>query len=229
MTALIEATGLSRELPGDPPAVLVADASLTIESGAFTAIVGPSGCGKSSLLYLLGLIDRPTSGTVRFDGTDLSGLDGDKRAKVRLERLGFVFQFHFLLPEFTAVENVALPIRRLGRVSTAEAEKRAASLLATMSLQGKEAKTPDRLSGGERQRVAIARALANDPAVILGDEPTGNLDSGNSAAVVEIFRNLAHQEGRAVVCVTHDLEIAAQADVRVSMLDGRVVEVVRQG
>ena len=228
MTVLIETSALSRELPGDPPAMLVAEASLAIESGAFTAIVGPSGCGKSSLLYLLGLIDRPSSGIVRFDGTDMTGLDGDERAQIRLERLGFVFQFHFLLPEFTALENIMLPIRRLGRLSRGAAEARAADLLAAMSLSDKAKKTPDRLSGGERQRVAIARALANDPAVILGDEPTGNLDSGNSAAVIEIFRKLAHQEGRAVVCVTHDLEIAASADIRVSMLDGRVVEVARQ-
>lgn len=223
MSALLEARNLTRRLPGDPPVTLVAEASLAIQAGTFTAIVGPSGCGKSSLLYLLGLIDRPTSGTMLLDGEDVSALDGDARARLRLERFGFVFQFHFLLPEFTVFENVLLPIRRLGRLDRAAAETRALLLLQAQGLGEKAGKTPDRLSGGERQRIAIARALANDPALILGDEPTGNLDSQNSARVVETFRTLAHDQGRAVVCVTHDLAVAAAADVRISMLDGKVI------
>jgi lipoprotein-releasing system ATP-binding protein len=223
VSALLEARDLTRCLPGDPPVTLVAEASLAIQAGTFTAIVGPSGCGKSSLLYLLGLIDRPTSGAVLLDGEDVSALDGDARARLRLERFGFVFQFHFLLPEFTAFENVMLPIRRLGRLDRAAAEARALLLLQAQGLGDKTGKTPDRLSGGERQRIAIARALANDPALILGDEPTGNLDSQNSARVVETFRALAHNQARAVVCVTHDLAVAAAADVRISMLDGKVI------
>jgi lipoprotein-releasing system ATP-binding protein len=190
-----------------------------------TAIVGPSGCGKSSLLYLLGLIDRPTAGSLLFEGKPVSHLDGDARARIRLARLGFVFQFHFLLPEFSALENVLIPIRRLGRLRPKAAEARARELLASMSIDDKRGRTPDHMSGGERQRVAIARALANDPVLILGDEPTGNLDSANSAAVVDIFRNLAHQQQRAVVCVTHDPEVAGAADVRISMLDGRIIDV----
>lgn len=225
MTALLEGRQLARSLPGTPPIVLVAEATLAIEPGTFTTIVGPSGCGKSSLLYLLGLIDHPTGGTLLLDGEDVGALDGDARARLRLERFGFVFQFHFLLPEFTAFENVMLPIRRLGRLDDAAARTRALQLLAAQGLEGKEDETPDRLSGGERQRVAIARALANDPALILGDEPTGNLDSHNSARVVETFKALAHEQGRAVVCVTHDLGIAAASDVRISMLDGRIVAV----
>ena len=219
---------IGRTLPGDPPVTLVAEADLAIEPGKFTAIVGPSGCGKSSLLYLLGLIDRPTSGKLLLDGRDVTPLSGDARARIRLERFGFVFQFHFLLPEFTALENVMLPIRRLGRLSLDKAEARARDLLCQMGLADKAGKSPDRLSGGERQRVAIARALANDPVLVLGDEPTGNLDSVNSARVVDLFRQLAHEQGRAVVCVTHDLEIADLADIRVSMLDGRISEVRRQ-
>ncbi|HXD01969.1 MAG TPA: ABC transporter ATP-binding protein [Novosphingobium sp.] len=219
---------IGRTLPGDPPVTLVAEADLAIEPGKFTAIVGPSGCGKSSLLYLLGLIDRPTSGKLLLDGRDVTPLSGDARARIRLERFGFVFQFHFLLPEFTALENVMLPIRRLGRLSLDKAEARARDLLGQMGLADKAGKSPDRLSGGERQRVAIARALANDPVLVLGDEPTGNLDSVNSARVVDLFRQLAHEQGRAVVCVTHDLEIADLADIRVSMLDGRISEVRRQ-
>ncbi len=227
-TPLLAAEKLSRVLPGDPPVTLVAEADLIIEPGKFTAIVGPSGCGKSSLLYLLGLIDRPTGGRLLLQGQDATPLSGDARAQIRLERFGFVFQFHFLLPEFNALENVMMPIRRLGRLSVAQAEARARDLLRFMGLEDKALKSPDKLSGGERQRVAIARALANDPPLVLGDEPTGNLDSVNSARVVDLFRRLAHEQGRAVVCVTHDPGIAEVADVRVSMLDGRVTEVHQQ-
>ena len=225
MSTLIEATHLSRILPGDPPVTLVADVSLRVESGAFTTIVGPSGCGKSSLLYLLGLIDRPTDGTILFEGQDVTPLDGDERAALRLRRLGFVFQFHFLLPEFTAFENVILPMRRLGKLSSTEAEARALQLLDTVGLKAKAHTTPDHMSGGERQRVALARALANAPVLILGDEPTGTQDRGTSTAVVETLRTLAHEQQRAVVCVTHDPSVAEAADVRISMLDGRIVDV----
>lgn len=222
MTALVEARNLVRTLPGDPPVPLVRGIDLSVERGKFAAVIGPSGCGKSSLLYLLGLLDRPTEGELRFDGIDTVPLDGDARARLRLERFGFVFQFHFLLPEFTALENVSLPIRRLGKLSDREGEARAMELLKAMDLEGHELKTPDRMSGGQRQRVAIARALANDPSLILGDEPTGNLDSVNSARVIEIFRSLAKDQGRTVICVTHDDDVAAAADVRIHMLDGRI-------
>lgn len=228
MTALMEAQGLTRILPGEPPVTLVQDASLTVEKGSFTAIVGPSGCGKSSLLYLLGLIDRPSAGTLLIDGKDTTPLDGDQRAQLRLEQIGFVFQFHFLLPEFSALQNVLMPMRKLGRLSNAVARERALELLDGVGLREKAGNTPDKMSGGERQRVAIARALANDPAIVLGDEPTGNLDSKNSERVIEIFRMLARDQGRAVLCVTHDMDVAAAADVRISMLDGRIIGVERQ-
>jgi len=221
----LEARNLVRWLDGDPPTTLVADASLAIERGRFTAVIGPSGCGKSSLLYLLGLLDRPTDGTLLVDGEDVTPLDGDARARLRLRYFGFVFQFHFLLPEFTALENVLFPIRRLGVLDAPQAVARAQSLLTAVGLAGKERKTPDRLSGGERQRVAIARALANDPQIILGDEPTGNLDSRNAAHVVETFKALAHEENRAVICVTHDPKVAEAADIRIAMLDGRIASI----
>lgn len=223
----LEARKVVRLLDGDPPTTLVADASFAVERGLFTTIIGPSGCGKSSLLYLLGLLDRPTSGTLLVDGEDVTPLSGDARAHLRLERFGFIFQFHFLLPEFNALENVLLPIRRLGRLDEQQSNARAQSLLSTVGLAGKASKTPDRLSGGERQRVAIARALANDPQVILSDEPTGNLDSKNAALVVDMFKMLAHQQNRAVVCVTHDLKIAEAADIRIAMLDGHIASIDR--
>ncbi len=225
MTAIITARGLTRTLAVDPPVTLVQDADFTIESSSFTAVIGPSGCGKSSLLYLLGLLDRPTSGQLLFEGRDVTALSGDARAQLRLERMGFVFQFHFLLPEFSAFENVLMPIRRLGKLRRQEARDRAAHLLESVGLADNMHKTPDKMSGGQRQRVAVARALANDPVLILGDEPTGNLDSQNSARVVEILTRLAHEEGRAIVCVTHDNDIANAADRRIHMRDGLIEKI----
>lgn len=222
MTTLMSARALTRILPTDPPVTLVRNVDLDITAGRFHAVIGPSGCGKSSLLYLLGLLDRPTSGTVELEGLDTNSLDGDERAKLRLERFGFVFQFHFLLPEFTALENVLMPIRRLGRLASTEMAERALVILDSFDLVNQAGKTPDKMSGGERQRVAIARALANDPALVLGDEPTGNLDSENSARVIKIFQRIAHEQGRAVICVTHDPTVAAAADVRIRMLDGAI-------
>lgn len=222
MTALMSAHALTRILPTDPPVTLVRDVDLEIAPGRFHAVVGPSGCGKSSLLYLLGLLDRPTSGSLLFQGVDTDSMDGDERARLRLEQFGFVFQFHFLLPEFTALENVLIPIRRLGRLGGNAMSDQALAILDALGLAAQSGKTPDKMSGGERQRVAIARALANDPSLVLGDEPTGNLDSENSARVIEIFKRMAHDQGRAVVCVTHDPTVAAAADVRIHMLDGAI-------
>lgn len=222
MTGLMSARGLTRVLPVDPPVTLVRDIDLDVAPGKFHAVIGPSGCGKSSLLYLLGLLDRPTAGTLLFRGEDTNSLDGDERAQLRLEQFGFVFQFHFLLPEFTALENVLIPLRRLGQLSETRMADQAKAILETLGLGAQARKTPDKMSGGERQRVAIARALANDPSLVLGDEPTGNLDSQNSARVIDIFRRIAHEQGRAVVCVTHDPTVAAAADIRIHMLDGAI-------
>ncbi|MBR0551293.1 ABC transporter ATP-binding protein [Stakelama marina] len=223
MSAIVEARGLTRTLPLDPPVTLVDDASFAIAPGSFTAIVGPSGCGKSSLLYLLGMLDRPDDGTLLIEGRDTTPLSGDARARLRLERFGFIFQFHFLLPELTALENVSLPMRRLGRLDRHAARDRAHMLLSELGIGEKTAKLPGHLSGGERQRVAIARALANDPVLILADEPTGSLDSVNSQRVVDTLHQVAGEQGRAVVCVTHDGAIAANADARIEMLDGHIV------
>lgn len=223
MSARLEAEHVTRTLPAPDNATLVRDASLCVGAGEFVAIQGPSGCGKSSLLYLLGLLDRPTTGIVRIDGVDTSQLSEDARTRLRLERIGFVFQFHFLLPELTALENIELPMRRLAVLSREAIAARARGLLDALGLRHEADKRPDRMSGGERQRIAVARALANDPSIILSDEPTGNLDSANTRLVVEEFRRLAHEQGRAVACVTHDAEVAAAADRRIRMLDGRII------
>ena len=210
-------------LGGEIPTTLVTDIDLDVESGRFTAIVGPSGSGKSSLMYLLGLLDVPTSGEVIIAGRPTRELDEDVRAELRLAHLGFVFQFHFLLPEFSARDNVMLPMRALGRYSDAENRLRAESLLDRLGLSAHAGKRPDQLSGGQRQRVAVARALANEPAVLLADEPTGNLDTASSGQVIALLKDVAAAEGRAVVVVTHDQGIAAGADRIVTLVDGRIV------
>ena len=217
---LIVAQGVTKTLPEG--VTLVSDINLTIDGGEFVAITGPSGSGKSSLLYLLGLLDRPTSGRVLLEGRDTAALPAPDLAALRLARLGFVFQFHFLLPEFSALDNVLIPIRRRGALARPAAEARARMLLDALGLAPAAEKMPDQLSGGMRQRVAVARALANDPVLLLADEPTGNLDTKNAAAVFDIFARLAREEGRAVLVVTHDAELARRATRRVHLVDGRI-------
>jgi lipoprotein-releasing system ATP-binding protein len=224
MSAVLRAENIVRRLEGEVPVTLVDGVSLEIERGKFVAIMGPSGSGKSSLLYLLGLLDVPTTGHIWLDGEDTSAYGENELANRRLEKLGFVFQFHFLLPEFTVLDNVTLPMRRLGKLDEAAAQARGMELLSRLGVGDQAAKKPSQLSGGQRQRVAIARALANDPLVILADEPTGNLDSASSANVQEILRDLAHHSGKTVVSVTHDAKFASAADRRVALVDGRVSE-----
>jgi len=223
MSPVIEARGLTRTLTDPEPVTLIRDCSLAVQPGEMVAIIGPSGCGKSSLLYLLGLLDRPTAGELLIGGQPTAMLSEAERTRTRLERIGYVFQFHFLLPELTARANVALPMQRLARLSTAQIEARTDELLGKLGLIEEGRRRPDRMSGGQRQRVAIARALANDPAILLCDEPTGNLDSANTRLVIDEFQRLAHDEGRAVICVTHDATVAQSADRRIHMLDGRIV------
>ncbi|BAM89764.1 lipoprotein-releasing system ABC transporter ATP-binding protein [Bradyrhizobium oligotrophicum S58] len=221
---LIEARKVTKVLPGEVPVTLVADIDLAIHAREFIAITGPSGSGKSSLLYLLGLLDLPSEGDVLIDGRSTTVMSEDERAEVRLSRLGFVFQFHFLLPEFSIIENVALPMRALGRLSPRAITQRAEELLASLGLADHLRKTPDKLSGGQRQRVAVARALANDPPVILADEPTGSLDTAATAQVFGILRDLVTLRGKTVVAVTHDLNLAAQMQRRVHIIDGRLAQ-----
>jgi lipoprotein-releasing system ATP-binding protein len=222
MSVLIETESLTRILAETVPVTLVEDISLTIGEKEFVAVTGPSGSGKSSLLYLLGLLDRPTGGTLRIGGRDTEPMDEEERAQTRLSMLGFVFQFHFLLPEFTVRENVALPMRKLGRLGKADMDTRADELLHSLGLGDHLDKRPDQLSGGQRQRAAVARALANDPPIVLADEPTGSLDSQNSEQVFSILEALVRERGKTVVAVTHDLDMAARMDRRLHLVDGRI-------
>ncbi len=223
---LIEARGITRVIDGKPPTTLVAGIDFAMRPGEFVAITGPSGSGKSSLLYLLGLLDTPTKGEVLVNGVATCGLNEEARASMRLSQLGFVFQFHFLLPEFSAMENVMLPMRALGGRSEAQMQKRAFEILESLGLADHAFKRPDQMSGGQRQRVAIARSLANDPLVILADEPTGNLDTHSSAQVLAIMRGIVdssrESDRKAIVIVTHDLDLAAKADRRVHIVDGKI-------
>ncbi len=223
MALLLEARDVTRVIGGAVPVTLVRDANVAFGAGEFVAVTGPSGSGKSSLLYLLGLLDRPSQGRVLVDGTDTSALDSDALAQLRLERVGFVFQFHFLLPEFTALDNVLVPMRKLERWTDDEARGRARRLLADVGLEDQMTKQPDKMSGGQRQRVAIARALANEPAIVLADEPTGNLDQKNGLLVFDIFARLAADHGKTVITVTHDPHLAGRTGRQIHLVDGRIV------
>ncbi|MGD9890218.1 MAG: ABC transporter ATP-binding protein [Dehalococcoidia bacterium] len=198
----------------------LAGVDLTVPRGAFVAIVGPSGCGKSTLLHLIAALDRPDSGTILIHGRSLA--DWGNLSRYRAREVGLVFQLDNLLPSLTASENVQVPMFEMG-MSGSERRRRANRLLAQVGLQGKENQRPPQMSGGERQRVAIARALANDPPILLADEPTGRLDSTTGRLVLDLLEELHHQRGLTVVLVTHDQAIAARADQIVRMLDGRIV------
>jgi lipoprotein-releasing system ATP-binding protein len=219
----LQAVGLVRRIEGAVSHTLVNGIDLAVNKGEFVAITGPSGSGKSSLLYLLGLLDAPSAGEVAICGQPTSKLSEDDRANVRLTKCGFVFQFHFLLPEFTSLENVLLPMRAAGTMSEKEMQARGLELLASLGLKDHAGKRPNQLSGGQRQRVAIARALSNRPEIIVADEPTGALDTTSTEQVFGILREIADQ-GRTVVVVTHDPALAARADRRVHIVDGKIHE-----
>jgi lipoprotein-releasing system ATP-binding protein len=224
MSAILEAAGLRKVYRGGDglPIEVLAGVDLSVARGEFVAIVGSSGSGKSTLLHLLGALDKPSAGTVRLDGRDFGELDETALAQVRNRKIGFVFQFHHLLREFTALENVMLPLLIAGE-DDSKARSRAEELLAAVGLAGRMSHRPAALSGGEQQRAAVARALAADPVLVLADEPSGNLDTANSERLHQLFARLSREFETALVVVTHNRHLAARADRVLSLEGGRLV------
>jgi putative ABC transport system ATP-binding protein len=206
---------------GAGPLTILHPTSLEIAAGRAVAITGPSGSGKSTLLGLIAGLDAPTSGQIWLDGTEITGLGEERLARLRGEKVGIVFQFFHLLPSLTAFENVLVPMEIAG---AADARARAQALVDDVGLSGRGHHYPSQLSGGEQQRIAIARALANDPPIVLADEPTGNLDSATGRIVIDLLIAVNRKRGRTLVLVTHDAELAAMADEAIALRDGRVVE-----
>jgi putative ABC transport system ATP-binding protein len=220
---MIELRGVSKTvMSGGQPLTILHPLDLFVPSGQFLAVVGPSGSGKSTLLGLVAGLDEPTSGHVMIDGVDITALGEDALARLRGEKIGFVFQFFHLVPSLTAVENIAVPMEIAGR---RDAATRAERLLREVGLEDRGHHYPSQLSGGEQQRVALARALANDPPIILADEPTGNLDSATGRHIMELLLGLHRTRRVTLVLVTHDAELAALADVKLALRDGRPVDV----
>ncbi|MBC7863657.1 MAG: ABC transporter ATP-binding protein [Bacteroidia bacterium] len=200
------------------------DISFSVERGQFLSIIGKSGCGKSTLLYILSTMDTDYEGKMEMNGKLLTGLTQNKLAAFRNEHIGFVFQFHFLLPEFTVLQNVMIPALKLGKYSKQEIEHRAMEKLKLLGMEEHAKKRSSKLSGGQQQRVAIARSLINDPTIIMGDEPTGNLDKKNSEVVFDILKGLSVEHKQTIITVTHDGEFAAKCDRIIEMSDGKIIK-----
>ncbi len=223
MTPLLEARSIRKVFAGGDgqPLEVLRTVDLTVRRGEFVAVVGASGAGKSTLLHLLGALDRPSGGDVWLDGSRYADLDPDALAELRNRKLGFVFQFHHLLREFSALENVMMPLL-IGGVPTREARSRAEEVLSLVGLAGRMTHRPAELSGGEQQRCAVARALVHDPGLVLADEPSGNLDHVNADRLHEVFFRLAREYETAVVVVTHNRQLAGRADRILMLEDGRL-------
>ncbi len=202
--------------------------TLSVKTGEFVAVMGPSGCGKSTLLHLIGGLDRPTEGSVRIEGHDLSTLDDDELSDLRREHIGFIFQFFNLIPTLSALDNTALPLV-LGGVKPAEAQVKAAGWLEKLEVADRSTHRPEELSGGQRQRVAIARSMVTDPNLILADEPTGNLDSKAAQEFADLLREIVDRWQRSILLVTHDPRISSYADHILQMKDGRIIEEIHNG
>ena len=223
---MIELRSVSKTVvSGGEPLTIVQPLDLSVPEGRYVSIVGPSGSGKSTLLGLIAGLDMPTTGEIHIDGVDITALDEDELARLRGRKIGVVFQFFHLIPSLTAFENVVIPLEIAGAL---DARDRAGALLNEVGLDERAHHYPAQLSGGEQQRVAIARALANEPPILLADEPTGNLDSGNGRHIVELLHRVQESRGTTVILVTHDIDLASGADVVLRMRDGRAERVTEE-
>ena len=222
-TTILKATRVSKYFYEPEKFKVLNNISFEVKQGEFVTLVGKSGSGKSTLLYLLSTMDTEYEGEIFLDSENLTAQKKDRLAQIRNEKIGFVFQFHYLLPEFTSIKNVMIPAMKLGSYSKQEIEHNAYAILDTLGLRDQALKPASKLSGGQQQRVAIARALINKPKIIMGDEPTGNLDSKNSAIVFDIFKQLTSEFKQTVVAVTHDNDFAKASDRIIEMADGEII------
>ncbi|MFN5148528.1 MAG: ABC transporter ATP-binding protein [Flavobacteriia bacterium] len=224
MDKILEAKNINKFFTKPVEFQVLKDISFEVDKGEFVSIMGKSGCGKSTLLYILSTMDTDYTGELYFDGQMITGLPANDLARLRNEKIGFVFQFHYLLAEFSVLENVMLPAKKLGNKSKEEIEHDAIQKLKLLGIDDQATKLASRISGGQKQRVAIARALINDPIIIMGDEPTGNLDSKNSDIVFSIFKELSVQQGLSLLVVTHDDDFANRTDRIIEMGDGSILK-----
>lgn len=218
----LKATGISKVFHDAVNLQVLKNISLDVKKGEFVSIVGKSGCGKSTLLYVLSTMDTDYEGTLEINGTKVTGKSLNDLAYIRNTSIGFVFQFHYLLPDFTCLKNVMIPALRLGKLSYKEVEEKAYEKLKMFGVEDQALKKANNLSGGQQQRVAIARALINDPTIIMGDEPTGNLDSKNTSIVFDLFQKLSKEYGQTIITVTHDEDFARRSDRIIEMADGEI-------
>jgi len=222
MNTILKATNIVKTFTDPEPFQVLKGLDFSVDRGEFLSIVGKSGCGKSTLLYILSTMDTEYQGLLEMAGEKLTGLSQNKLSAFRNEHLGFVFQFHYLLPEFSALQNVMMPALKLGKYSKSEIEDRAMEKLRRVDIAEQALKPASKLSGGQQQRVAIARALINDPAIIMGDEPTGNLDKANTQRVIEIFKELTIENKQTIIAVTHDMDFADSGNRIIEMTDGLI-------
>ncbi|QKJ32978.1 ABC transporter ATP-binding protein [Mucilaginibacter mali] len=220
---LLQASAISKSFHDPQTIQILKEVSFSLDRGEFVSIIGKSGCGKSTLLYILSTMDTDYEGGLKIEGREMKGRDEQELAEVRNEKIGFVFQFHYLLNEFTVLRNVMLPGLKLGKLSPQEVEHRAIEKLKILGIAEEALKSPNQLSGGQKQRVAIARALINDPVIIMGDEPTGNLDKKNTEIVFDIFRELAESYHQTLLVVTHDNAFAERTHRIITMEDGMIL------
>ena len=223
-TKILEAKAINKYFFDPVRFRVLTDINLTIDKGCFVSVTGKSGCGKSTLLYVLSTMDTDYEGELLLDNKSLRGLGNTELAQVRNEQIGFVFQFHYLIEEFNVLKNVMLPALKLGKYTNDEIEHKAMKHLQTLVIEEQALKKVYQLSGGQKQRVAIARALINDPLIIMGDEPTGNLDKKNSDIVFDIFKEISQQNNQTILVVTHDPDFAKRADRTIVMEDGKIVD-----